>query len=66
MERRDLYEDDLTEERQITPAQRDDVARTQALDPDVLDQGTADDADDEDDADEDDDEDDAEDEDLDD
>jgi hypothetical protein len=38
MERRDLYEDDLTEERQPTPAQRDDVARTQVLDPDVLDQ----------------------------
>jgi hypothetical protein len=34
MERRDLYEDDLTEERQPTPAQRDDVARTQVLDPD--------------------------------
>ncbi|MGA2394014.1 MAG: hypothetical protein ABSH03_11815 [Candidatus Lustribacter sp.] len=38
MERRDLYEDDLTEERQPTPAQRDDVARSQVLDPDVLDQ----------------------------
>jgi hypothetical protein len=36
MERRDLYEDDLTEERQPTPAQRDDVARSQVLDPDVL------------------------------
>ena len=35
MERRDLYEDDLTDERQPTPAQRDDVARTQVLDPDV-------------------------------
>ena len=35
MERRDLYEDDLTEERDITPAERDDVARSQALDPDV-------------------------------
>jgi hypothetical protein len=53
MERRDLYEDDLTEERQPTPAQRDDVARTQALDPD------GDDDDDDDDDDEDDDEDDA-------
>jgi hypothetical protein len=51
MERRDLYEDDLTEERQITPAQRDDVARTQVLDPDVLDQGTAGDDEDEDDED---------------
>jgi hypothetical protein len=56
MERRDLYEDDLTEERQITPAQRDDVARTEVLDPDVLDNGT-DEVDDDDD-DEDDDEDD--------
>lgn len=35
MERRDLYEDDLTDERQITPAQRDDVAHTQVLDPDA-------------------------------
>lgn len=35
MERRDLYEDDLTDERYPTPAQRDDVARSQALDPDV-------------------------------
>jgi hypothetical protein len=35
MERRDLYEDDLTDERQPTPAQRDDVARTQVLDPDA-------------------------------
>jgi hypothetical protein len=34
MERRDLYEDDLTEERQPTPAQRDDVARSEVLDPD--------------------------------
>jgi hypothetical protein len=34
MERRDLYQDDLTDERQPTPAQRDDVARTQILDPD--------------------------------
>jgi hypothetical protein len=39
MERRDLYQDDLTEERQITPAQRDNVARTEVLDPDVLDTG---------------------------
>ena len=35
MESRDLYQDDLTEERQPTPAQRDDVARTETLDPDV-------------------------------
>ena len=34
MERRDLYQDDLTQERQPTPAQRDDVASTEALDPD--------------------------------
>jgi hypothetical protein len=40
MESRDLYQDDLTEERDITPAQRDDVARTQILDPDTLDEGT--------------------------
>ncbi len=49
MESRDLYEDDLTEERQPTPAQRDDVARTQTLDPDVLDTGDDDDDDEEDD-----------------
>ena len=64
MESRDLYEDDLTEERQPTPAQRDDVARTQVLDPDILaqdDDGAVDDVDDDDDDedDEDDDEDDA-------
>jgi hypothetical protein len=29
----DAMEDDLTEERQITPAQREDVAATQTLDP---------------------------------
>jgi hypothetical protein len=52
MERRDLYEDDLTEERQPTPAQRDDVAHTQVLDPDTLDRD--DDDDDEDDDDDDD------------
>lgn len=45
MERRDLYEDDLTEERQPTPAERDDVARTQVLDPDILAQRAQDDAD---------------------
>ncbi len=39
MESRQLYQDDLTEERQPTPAERDDVARTQTLDPDVLDEG---------------------------
>ena len=35
MERRDLYQDDLTEERQPAPAQRDDVASTEVLDPDA-------------------------------
>jgi hypothetical protein len=35
MERRDLYQDDLTQERQPTPAQRDDVASTEVLDPDA-------------------------------
>jgi hypothetical protein len=35
MERRDLYQDDLTQERQPTPAQRDDVASTETLDPDA-------------------------------
>lgn len=48
MERRDLYEDDLTEERQPTPAQRDDVARSEVLDPDILprEHGPLDDVDD--------------------
>ncbi len=35
MESRLLYEDDLTEERGPTAAQRDDVAHTLALDPDA-------------------------------
>jgi hypothetical protein len=35
MERRDLYQDDLTEERQPSPAERDDVASSEALDPDA-------------------------------
>jgi hypothetical protein len=34
VERQDLYQDDLTEERQPTPAQRDDVAASEVLDPD--------------------------------
>jgi len=34
MERRDVYQDDLTEERQPTPGQRDDVAGSETLDPD--------------------------------
>jgi hypothetical protein len=33
-ERRNLYQDDLTDEREITPVQRDIVAATLALDPD--------------------------------
>jgi len=57
MESRDLYEDDLTEERQPTPAQRDDVARTLTLDPDVLDTDDDDDDEEVDDEDDDDDED---------
>ncbi len=59
MESTDLYQDDLTEERQPTPAQRDDVARTQVLDPDILDTAADDDEDDDelDDEDEDDDDD---------
>jgi hypothetical protein len=39
MERRDLYEDDLTEERQPTPAEQDDVAHNLVLDPDILAEG---------------------------
>jgi len=35
MERRDLYQDDLTEERMPSPAQRDDVQATEMLDPDA-------------------------------
>ncbi len=35
MERRDLYQDDLTEERQPTPGDREDVASTEVLDPDM-------------------------------
>jgi hypothetical protein len=63
MESTALYQDDLTEERQPTPAQRDDVARTLTLDPDVLDSVDEDDVDDEDldDDDEDDDDEEAED-----
>ena len=34
MERRDLYQDDLTEERQPTPGEREDVASSETLDPD--------------------------------
>jgi len=40
VEREDLFEDDLTEERYPTPAERDDAAATEKLDPDTLgDQG---------------------------
>ena len=39
MERKTLYEDDLTEERQITPAEREDVAESESLDPDGGDDG---------------------------
>ena len=35
MERRDLYQDDLTEERYPSPASRDDAAATEVLDPDA-------------------------------
>ncbi len=38
MERRDLYEDDLTDERNPTPAQIDDAAHDLKLDPDTLDE----------------------------
>jgi hypothetical protein len=38
MERRDLYQDDLTEERQPTPGERDDVASSETLDPDEPDE----------------------------
>ncbi len=55
MESRELYQDDLTEERMPTPAARDDVARTQTLDPDVLDQGSEEVVDDDEDDDDDDD-----------
>jgi hypothetical protein len=34
VERRDLYEDDLTEERLPSPEQREDAAETEVLDPD--------------------------------
>ncbi|MDQ6826193.1 MAG: hypothetical protein M3Z14_03210 [Candidatus Eremiobacteraeota bacterium] len=41
MERRDLYQDDLTEENMPSPAQREDQQQDQELDPDV-DSGEAD------------------------
>lgn len=36
MERPDLYQDDLTEERYPSPEKRDDVASQETLDPDTL------------------------------
>ncbi|MFN2460328.1 MAG: hypothetical protein ABR591_06545 [Candidatus Velthaea sp.] len=48
MERTDLYQDDLTEERQPSPAQRDDVARTTVLDADDGAEETENDAEDDD------------------
>jgi len=51
MERGDLYQDDLTEERYPSPARREDAA-SDALDPDVL-PGDDEDDDDEDDGEED-------------
>ena len=53
MERRDLYQDDLTEERYPSPARRDDEAATQVLDPDASAQDDDEDEDDEDDEDDD-------------
>jgi hypothetical protein len=41
VERQDLYQDDLTEERQPSPAERDDVAGSQVLDPDLPDEDDA-------------------------
>ena len=57
MERRDLYQDDLTEERYPSPARREEVA-SDALDPDILPDDAPDIGDDEDEDDDDDDEDD--------
>jgi hypothetical protein len=53
MERRDLYEDDLTEERYPSPAKRDDEAASERLDPDVDDDDEEDDDEDDDDDDDD-------------
>jgi hypothetical protein len=43
VERRDLYEDDLTEERLPSPEQREDAAETEVLDPDESSDGDDDD-----------------------
>jgi hypothetical protein len=51
MERKDLYEDDLTEERLPTPAERADVAATTKLDPDASDEDDDDELDDDEDED---------------
>jgi hypothetical protein len=50
MERTTLYQDDLTEERMPTPAEREEHEHLVSLDPDVVDDGD-DDADDDDDED---------------
>ena len=42
MERPDLYQDDLTEERQPSPVKRDEVAASQTLDPDQDDEDEGD------------------------
>jgi hypothetical protein len=57
MERRDLYQDDLTEERYPTPGDREDASETQALDPDTPPGDPETDDDDDDDEDDDDDDD---------
>ena len=44
MERRDLFQDDLTEERYPSPARRDDEAAKQTLDPDASEDGANDEA----------------------
>jgi hypothetical protein len=36
VENPNLYEDDLTEERQVPPVEREEVAHTLKLDPDIV------------------------------
>jgi hypothetical protein len=55
MERSDLYEDDLTEERYPSPVKRDKEAASERIDPDADDDDDDEDDDDDDDDDEDDD-----------
>ena len=55
MESRELYQDDLTEERLPTPGDREDAAHTLRLDPDIKNEGADDSDDDDDDEDDDDD-----------